>query len=98
MLIAGAAPAVISFAAGQAGFTLVVIILFNIIDPTGWKVGLTRIEDVAIGCAVSIVVGLLFWPRGATAALGRALSAAFVANFGLPGRCRRPSDDDDEDG
>ena len=82
VLIAGAAPAVISFAAGQAGFTLVVIILFNIIDPTGWKVGLTRIEDVAIGCAVSIVVGLLFWPRGATAALGRALSAAFVANSG----------------
>ena len=58
------------------------MILFNIIEPTGWKVGLTRIEDVAIGCAVSIVVGLLFWPRGATAALGRALSAAFVANSG----------------
>ena len=72
----------ISFAAGQAGFTLVVIILFNIIDPIGWKVGLTRIEDVAIGCAVSIVVGLLFWPRGATAALGRALSDAFVASSG----------------
>jgi hypothetical protein len=72
----------ISFAAGQAGFTVVVMILFNIIQPTGWKVGLTRIEDVAIGCAVSVVVGLLFWPRGATAALGRALSAAFVANSG----------------
>ena len=68
----------ISFAAGQAAFTLVVIILFNIIQPTGWKVGLTRIEDVAIGCGVSIVVGLLFWPRGAMAALGRALSDAFV--------------------
>jgi len=58
------------------------VILFNIIEPTGWKVGLTRIEDVAIGCAVSVVVGLLFWPRGATAALGRALSAAFVTNSG----------------
>ncbi len=82
VLIAGTAPSMISFAAGQAGFTLVVMILFNIIEPTGWKVGLTRIEDVAIGCGVSIVVGLLFWPRGATAALGRALSAAFVANSG----------------
>ena len=70
----------ISFAAGQAGFTLVVIILFNIIDPLGWQVGLTRIEDVAMGCGVSIVVGLLFWPRGATAELGRALSDAFVAS------------------
>ncbi len=82
VLVSGVAPSMISFAAGQAGFTLVVIILFNIIDPVGWKVGLTRIEDVAIGCGVSIVVGLLFWPRGATAALGRALSDAFVTNSG----------------
>lgn len=80
ILIAGTAPSMISFAAGQAGFTLVVIILFNIIQPAGWKVGLTRIEDVAIGCGVSVVVGFLFWPRGATAALGRALSDAFVAS------------------
>ena len=80
VLISGAAPSMISFAAGQAAFTLVVVILFNIIVPSGWKVGLTRIEDVAIGCAVSIVVGLLFWPRGATAALGRALSDAFVTS------------------
>jgi uncharacterized membrane protein YccC len=80
VLVAGIAPSMISFAAGQAGFTLVVIILFNIIEPEGWRVGLTRIEDVAIGCGVSIVVGLLFWPRGATAALGRGLSEAFVAS------------------
>jgi uncharacterized membrane protein YccC len=33
---------------------------------------------VAIGCAVSVVVGLLFWPRGATAALGKALQRAYV--------------------
>ncbi len=82
VLLSGVAPAMISFVAGQAAFTLVVIILFNIIEPAGWKVGLTRIEDVAIGCGVSLVVGLLFWPRGATAALGRALSDAFVASSG----------------
>jgi uncharacterized membrane protein YccC len=82
VLISGVAPTMISFAAGQAGFTVVVVILFNIIDPIGWKVGLTRIEDVAIGCGVSIVVGLLFWPRGATAALGRALSDAFATSSG----------------
>jgi uncharacterized membrane protein YccC len=82
VLVSGVAPSMISFAAGQAGFTLVVIILFNIIAPSGWKVGLTRIEDVAIGCGVSIVVGLLFWPRGAKAALGRALSDAFVMSSG----------------
>ena len=80
VLVSGVAPSMISFAAGQAAFTVVVIILFNIIQPIGWKVGLTRIEDVAIGCGVSIVVGFLFWPRGATAALGRALSTAFTAS------------------
>ena len=83
VLVSGVAPTMVSFAAGQAGFTVVVIILFNIIAPVGWKVGLTRIEDVAIGCAVSVVVGLLFWPRGATGALGRALSEAFVTNSGF---------------
>jgi uncharacterized membrane protein YccC len=82
VLVSGVAPSMISFAAGQAGFTVVVVILFNIIDPIGWRVGLTRIEDVAIGCGVSIVVGFLFWPRGATAALGRALSDAFVESSG----------------
>jgi uncharacterized membrane protein YccC len=82
VLVSGVAPSMISFAAGQAGFTLVVVILFNIIEPTGWRVGLTRIEDVAIGCGVSVVVGLLFWPRGAMAALGRALADAFVASSG----------------
>jgi uncharacterized membrane protein YccC len=78
VLIAGIAPSVISFTAGQGGFTVVVVILFNIIKPIGWKVGLTRIEDVAIGCGVSLVVGLLFWPRGASAALGRALCEAYA--------------------
>jgi uncharacterized membrane protein YccC len=82
VLISGIAPSMISFVAGQAAFTLLVVILFNIIEPIGWRVGLTRIEDVAIGCGVSLVVGFLFWPRGATAALGRALSDAFVAGSG----------------
>jgi len=78
ILAAGVAPTAISFAAGQAGFTLTLVILFNILQPTGWRVGLYRIEDVAIGCAVSVGVGLLFWPRGAAAALGAALRQAFA--------------------
>ncbi len=78
ILIAGIAPAAISFAAGQAGFTLVLVILFNIIQPTGWRVGLLRVEDIAIGCAVSLAVGVLFWPRGAAAALSKALAEAYT--------------------
>jgi uncharacterized membrane protein YccC len=78
VLLAGLAPATVSFAAGQAAFTLTLLILFNILAPAGWTIGLVRIEDVALGCAVSLVVGLLFWPRGAAAALGKALSQAYV--------------------
>jgi uncharacterized membrane protein YccC len=78
ILIAGVAPAAISFAAGQAGFTITLLILFNIVAPAGWRVGLIRIEDVAIGGAVSLAVGVLFWPRGAAAALGIALSEAYA--------------------
>ncbi len=77
ILAAGIAPAV-SFAAGQAGFTVALLILFNIISPAGWQVGLVRVEDVAIGCAVSLLVGTLFWPRGATGLLRRALTEAYA--------------------
>jgi uncharacterized membrane protein YccC len=77
ILAAGIAPAV-SFAAGQAGFTVTLLILFDIISPAGWQVGLVRVEDVAIGCAVSLVVGTLFWPRGATGVLRQALGEAYA--------------------
>jgi uncharacterized membrane protein YccC len=95
VLLAGLAPAAVSFAAGQAAFTLTLLILFNILEPAGWTIGLVRVEDVALGSAVSLVVGLLFWPRGAVAALGTALAEAYAdsarylaaaVDFGM-GRC-----------
>src|SRR6266702_1538388 len=82
ILLAGVAPAAISFAAGQAAFTLTLVILFNIIQPAGWRIGLLRIEDIALGCAVSLVVGLLFWPRGAGPALRQALAEAYTDSAG----------------
>ena len=39
--------------------------------------GLLRIEDVGIGCLVSLVVGVLFWPRGAGAVVGNDLADSF---------------------
>ena len=78
VLFAGLAPAAISFAAGQAGFTIVLLIVYGIIAPAGWTTGLVRVEDVAIGSAVSVVVGALLWPRGAAAQLGQALSKAYA--------------------
>src|SRR4029078_7724850 len=77
VLLAAYAPRAISFAAGQAGFTVVLFVLFNISQPVGWRVGLVRIEDVAIGFAISLGVGLLFWPRGAAALLRENLAAAY---------------------
>jgi uncharacterized membrane protein YccC len=78
ILFAGLAPSAISFVAGQAAFTLTLLILFNLIVPAGWKIGIVRVEDVAIGGAVSLAVGLLFWPHGAASALGRALARAYT--------------------
>jgi uncharacterized membrane protein YccC len=78
VLLAAYAPRAISFAAGQAGFTITLLVLFNIIQPVGWRVGVVRVEDVAIGFAVSLGVGLLFWPRGAAALLRSDLANAFA--------------------
>src|SRR5262249_22698710 len=69
-------PEVASFAAGQAAFTMVVLIFFNLIVPTGWCVGLIRVEDVLVGALVGVVVSVLLWPRGATAAVSAAIEAA----------------------
>ena len=75
--VAAYAPGTLPFALGQAAFTVVVVVLFNLLVPAGWRVGLLRIEDVAIGCLVSLVVGVLFWPRGAASVVGDDLADAF---------------------
>ena len=45
--------------------------------PGRLAVGLLRVEDVAIGCAVSLAVGVLFWPRGVASVVGDDLADAF---------------------
>jgi hypothetical protein len=75
--VAAYAPGTLPFAVGQAGFTVAVLVLFNLLQPVGWKLGLLRLQDVAMGCAVSLVVGVLFWPRGASAVVGDDLADAF---------------------
>ena len=69
-------PEVYSFVAGQAAFTMMVLINFNLIVPTGWKVGLIRVEDVVVGALVGIVVSVLLWPRGASSAVSKAVEEA----------------------
>ncbi|HEX4701061.1 MAG TPA: FUSC family protein [Pseudonocardiaceae bacterium] len=79
VLVAAYAPGALPFAAGQAAFTVVVSVLFNLLVPVGWQIGVVRVEDVAIGCAVSLVVGVLFWPRGAGSLVADDLADAFRA-------------------
>jgi uncharacterized membrane protein YccC len=77
VLIAAYTPGTAPFVVGQAAFTVLITVLFNILVPIGWKVGVLRIEDVALGVAVSAVVGVLFWPRGAASVVRHDLADAF---------------------
>jgi Fusaric acid resistance protein-like len=77
VLVAAYAPGTTPFLVGQAAFTVTIVVLFNLLVPAGWRVGLLRIEDVAIGCAVSLVVGVLFWPRGVASVVGDDLADSF---------------------
>lgn len=63
----------------QAGFTVLIIVLFSIVRPTGWELGLLRVEDVLVGLAIGIAIGLFTWPRGAAAQLSRAIAAQVEA-------------------
>ncbi len=77
VLVAAYAPGTAPFAVGQAAFTVTVSILYNILVPVGWTVGVLRVEDVAIGAAVSALVGIVFWPRGASSIVADDLADAF---------------------
>jgi uncharacterized membrane protein YccC len=79
IFLAAYAPGAIGFVVGQAAFTINVLILFNLITPVGWRLGLARIEDILVGAGVSVVVSLLLWPRGARRQLSRALAASYRA-------------------
>jgi len=79
LAVAAYAPGALPFMFGQAAFTVVVVVLFNLLVPAGWRIGVLRVEDVAIGCAVSLAVGLLFWPRGAGSVVGDDLADAYRA-------------------
>jgi uncharacterized membrane protein YccC len=83
IVVAASAPVITSFIVGQAGFTMFTIVLFNIVAPAGWRIGVTRIEDVALGCLASLVAGVLFWPRGAGAALGTAFAESYRSSAEL---------------
>lgn len=82
--LAGYAPGAISIAAGQFAFTILVVFLFNILDPDGVMTAVVRLEAVSLGAVTAVVVGLLLWPRGARAALARSVARVYrVAAEGI---------------
>jgi uncharacterized membrane protein YccC len=66
-----------SFLLSQAAFTINLIVVFNLISPAGWQVGLLRIEDLLVGVFISLLVGVLLWPQGARRELARALASLY---------------------
>jgi uncharacterized membrane protein YccC len=72
--LAAYVPTAVSFLVGQAAFTLFVVVLFDLLQPQGWRLGLVRVEDIALGVGVSLVVAVLLWPRGARGQLRSALN------------------------
>lgn len=102
LFVAAYTPDAIGFVVGQAALTVAVVVAFNLVSPEGWRTGLYRIEDVAVGIALTVVVGALVWPRGASAAvrarmvelwsrLADDLGAAFAAVAGSAPRAATPA-------
>ena len=78
--LAAFTPAAISLAAGQGSFTVFILALFGIVQPESLGIGVTRVEDVAMGLAVALVVSLLIWPRGVTPVVRRTLHLNAIAS------------------
>jgi uncharacterized membrane protein YccC len=72
--LAAYTPGAVNFVVGQAGFTVFVVVLFNIFVPAGWRTGLVRVQDIAIGAGITVAVGALLWPRGARGVARRAFA------------------------
>jgi hypothetical protein len=53
------AASAVGFISGQAGFTVFTVVLFCILLPQQKDVGIRRVEDIALGGAVSLVVSLV---------------------------------------
>jgi uncharacterized membrane protein YccC len=73
-------PKAVHFVIGQASFALLVVVLFNLLAPLGIVTALQRVQNVMIGAAVSVVIAVVFWPRGAGAALRDSLASLYHAD------------------
>lgn len=71
----------VNFPAGQVAFSAMVLVALGILQwPPKVQDGIIRVEDVAIGAAVALLVGFLFWPRGAAGYLRSRIADALTAS------------------
>jgi uncharacterized membrane protein YccC len=77
--LAAYSPGAIHFAVGQAAFTVMVVILFTLLDSPGLETAVVRVETVTIGALTAAALSLILWPRGARAALGHAVARVYRA-------------------
>jgi uncharacterized membrane protein YccC len=80
MLAGLAAGPLLGPAAGQAGFTVLVTVLFAQLAPATWRLAETRLLDVVLGGLIGALIGAAVWPRGGAGELRR--TAADVLRSG----------------
>ena len=83
VMVGGLLAGSINLVWGQAGFTVLVLVLFNLVEPVGWEIGIIRVQDVALGAAAGALIGLAAWPRGAAGQLAESLADAIKASGDL---------------
>jgi uncharacterized membrane protein YccC len=79
MIVAFAAGPLLGLAAAQAGFTLVVAVVFAQVAPATWQLAADRLLDVVVGGLIGAVIGAAVWPRGGSGEVRRVAAEALDA-------------------
>jgi uncharacterized membrane protein YccC len=83
MIVGFAAGPLLGPAAGQAGFTVVIAVVFAQLAPSSWHLAETRMIDVILGGLIGALIGAAVWPRGGAGEVRR--SAAALLRAGADG-------------
>ncbi|HEX4356415.1 MAG TPA: FUSC family protein [Pseudonocardia sp.] len=79
MVLAFAAGPVLGPPYGQAGFTVVVALLFAQVSPATWELAGSRLLDVVAGGLIGAAIGAAVWPRGGAGEIRRIAEEALRA-------------------
>ncbi|HWN33938.1 MAG TPA: FUSC family protein [Pseudonocardia sp.] len=79
MVLAFAAGPLLGPPYGQAGFTVVVALLFAQVSPATWQLAGSRLLDVVAGGLIGAAIGAAVWPRGGAGEIRRIAEQALRA-------------------